>query len=200
MTPNQSLKWEQQRRATRPRSQVRCTFSVFEAWRHTAAVPLSSNVRRRTRTKSVRWHFNSKCIVWFASTPTAKRARRKHVRRGLPNQLQARQAVQRSRPSAFATSDFGVPTDLTPAWRLKLKPCFGQRRVWQRSRAGVGPSASCFELAQRGSGQASHMASFAVHLRGSAKRVQRGQGFVFMAGFVAFLVQLVNATNESSAA
>jgi hypothetical protein len=44
--PNQSLKWEQQRWDARPRSQVRCTFSVFGAWRPTAAVPLSSNVRR----------------------------------------------------------------------------------------------------------------------------------------------------------
>jgi hypothetical protein len=44
--PNRSLKWEGQRRATRPRPAVRCTFSPSGAWRHTVVLPLSSNVRR----------------------------------------------------------------------------------------------------------------------------------------------------------
>jgi hypothetical protein len=60
--PNPSLKWEQQRHATRPRVQVRCTFSDLGAWRHTAAVPLSSNVRlRRT---CVHLCFEQNLSIW----------------------------------------------------------------------------------------------------------------------------------------
>jgi hypothetical protein len=54
--PNRSLKWEGQRRATRPRPAVRCTFLPSGAWRHTVVLPLSSNVRPRRlppRTSSI---------------------------------------------------------------------------------------------------------------------------------------------------
>jgi hypothetical protein len=47
--PNRSLKWEGQRRATRPRPAVRCTLLPSGAWRHTVVLPLSSNVRRHSR-------------------------------------------------------------------------------------------------------------------------------------------------------
>jgi hypothetical protein len=36
-----------------------CSFSVARAWRPTVGLPLSSNVRQRTRTNAVRQHFNA---------------------------------------------------------------------------------------------------------------------------------------------
>jgi hypothetical protein len=47
--PNHLAQGERQRRATRARCQVRCTFSVTGPWHHTVGTSLSSNVRRRTR-------------------------------------------------------------------------------------------------------------------------------------------------------
>ena len=42
--PNTSLKGEHQRHATRPRAQVRCTFSVLGAWRHAVGAPLAQTL------------------------------------------------------------------------------------------------------------------------------------------------------------